>query len=94
MKITFCNVAVHCPKTPVAFDRMNFGKLLAIKARLAEPEGLTPDQIRELASAMHEVLRSAVPLENPTRDWGRINPNNDIVIAARQAHDLFASKTG
>jgi hypothetical protein len=35
-----------------------------------------------------------VPLDNPSRDWGRIDPKNEIVIAARQAHDLFATKTG
>jgi hypothetical protein len=77
----------------MSFDREEFGKL-ATKARLAEPEALAPNEIRELASTMHKVLRSAVPLDNPSRDWGRIDPKNEIVIAARQAHDLFATKTG
>jgi hypothetical protein len=74
--------------------------------RLAEPKALTPNERRDLAVAMHTVLQSAVRLDRPgwpeqpdmphrpKRNWSRINPNNEIVLAARQAHDLFARKNG
>jgi hypothetical protein len=72
MEILFCNKTVECPETPMAFDRTEYGKLLAIMERLAEPKALTPNERRDLAVAMHTVLRSAVCLDpagpsNPTR---------------------------
>ena len=106
MEIVFCNKTVECPETPMAFDRTEYGKLLAIMERLAEPKALTPNERRDLAVAMHTVLRSAACLDRPgwpeqpdmphrpKRNWSRINPNNEIVLAARQAHDLFARKNG
>ena len=105
MNITFSNMTVECPQTPMAFDREDFGKLLAIKVRLAEPKALTPNE-RDLAVSMETVLHSAVRLDRldesldtlavpdrPKRNWSRINPKIEIVIAARQAHDLFAART-
>jgi hypothetical protein len=111
MDIIFCNKTVECPETPMAFDRTEYGKLLAIQARLAEPKALTPNERRDLAVAMQTVLHSAVRLDRPApdqpdvpdqrgaparpkRNWDRFNPDNEIVIAARQAHDLFARKIG
>ena len=60
MNVTFNNMTVECPQTPMAFDREDFGKLLAIKARLAEPKALTPNERRDLAVSM-----SAVRLDRP-----------------------------
>jgi hypothetical protein len=106
MEILFCNKTVECPETPMAFDRTEYGKLLAIMERLAEPKALTPNERRDLAVAMHTVLQSAVCLDRPgwpeqpdvphrpNRNWSRLNPTNEIVLAARQAHDLFARKNG
>jgi len=98
MNITFSNMTVECPQTPMAFDREDFGKLLAIKVRLAEQKALTPNE-RDLAVSMETVLHSAVRLDRldesldtlavpdrPKRNWSRINPKIEIVIAARQAH--------
>jgi hypothetical protein len=106
MEIVFCNKTVECPETSMAFDRTEYGKLLAIMERLAEPKALTPNERRDLAVAMHTVLQSAVCLDRPgwpeqpdvphrpNRNWSRLNPTNEIVLAARQAHDLFARKNG
>ena len=52
MNVTFSNMTVECPQTPMAFDREDFGKLLAIQARLAEPKALTPNERRDLAVSM------------------------------------------
>jgi hypothetical protein len=106
MNVTFSNMTVECPQTPMAFDREDFGKLLAIQTRLAEPKALTPNERRDIAVSMETVLHSAVRLDRPDesldtpavpdgpkRNWSRINPKNEIVIAARQAHDLFAART-
>ena len=49
----------------MAFDRTEYGKLLAIMQRLAEPKALTPNERRDLAVAMHTVLRSAACLDRP-----------------------------
>jgi hypothetical protein len=65
MDIIFCNKTVECPETPMAFDRTEYGKLLAIQARLAEPKALTPNKRRDLAVAMQTVLHSAVRLIDP-----------------------------
>ena len=106
MEILFCNKTVECPETPMAFDTTEYGKLLAIMERLAEPKALTPNERRDLAVAMETVLQSAVGLDRPDwpdqpdvpdrpkRHWSRMNTNNEIVLAARQAHDLFARKNG
>jgi hypothetical protein len=79
MEIVFCNKTVECPETPMAFDRTEYGKLLAIMERLAEPKALTPHERRDLAVAMETVLQSAVGLDsdlppgfrttNYVRDW-------------------------
>jgi hypothetical protein len=87
------------------FDRTEYGKLLAIQARLAEPKALTPNKRRDLAVAMQTVLHSAVRLidprlinpmslnnaerlSRPKRNWDRFNPDNEIVIAERQARSI------
>ena len=67
-------------------------------------KALTPNE-RDLAVSMETVLHSAVRLDRldesldtlavpdrPKRNWSRINPKIEIVIAARQAHDLFAAR--
>ena len=104
MNVTFNNMTVECPQTPMAFDREDFGKLLALKARLAEPKALAPNE-RDLAVRRRSCIlpcglidpdesldTPAVP-DRPKRNWSRINPKIEIVIAARQAHDLFAART-
>jgi hypothetical protein len=41
MNVTFSNMTVECPQTPMAFDREDFGKLLALRVCPGTSSGIT-----------------------------------------------------